>query len=105
MRWSTDNPDSIVDKNARVMNLIAAYRKSCGHLMADTDPLRLDARFRSHPDLKCWTHGLTLWDLDRVFKVDGFGCARYKKLRDVLGLLRDAYRRHIGVEYAHSPRP
>lgn len=37
VRWSTDNPDSIVDKNARVMNLIAAYRNR-GHLMADTDP-------------------------------------------------------------------
>lgn len=42
IRWSTDNPDSIVDKNARVMELIAAYRNR-GHLMADIDPLRLDA--------------------------------------------------------------
>lgn len=105
VRWSTDNPDSIVDKNARVMNLIAAYRNR-GHLMADTDPLRLDkARFRSHPDLEVLTHGLTLWDLDRVFKVDGFAGAQYKKLRDVLGLLRDAYCRHIGVEYAHILDP
>jgi 2-oxoglutarate decarboxylase len=36
VRWSTDNPDSIVDKNARVMELIAAYRNR-GHLMADID--------------------------------------------------------------------
>lgn len=87
------------------MNLIAAYRNR-GHLMADTDPLRLDkARFRSHPDLEVLTHGLTLWDLDRVFKVDGFAGAQYKKLRDVLGLLRDAYCRHIGVEYAHILDP
>lgn len=105
VRWSTDNPDSIVDKNARVMNLIAAYRNR-GHLMADTDPLRLDkTRFRSHPDLEVLTHGLTLWDLDRVFKVSGFAGAEYKKLRDVLGLLRDAYCRHIGVEYTHILDP
>jgi len=105
VRWSTDNPDSIVDKNARVMNLIAAYRNR-GHLMADTDPLRLDkTRFRSHPDLEVLTHGLTLWDLDRVFKVNGFAGAEYKKLRDVLGLLRDAYCRHIGVEYTHILDP
>ena len=51
VRWRTDNPDSIADKNARVIELIAAYRNR-GHLMADIDPLRLDkARFRSHPDL------------------------------------------------------
>ncbi|MCV7196009.1 multifunctional oxoglutarate decarboxylase/oxoglutarate dehydrogenase thiamine pyrophosphate-binding subunit/dihydrolipoyllysine-residue succinyltransferase subunit [Mycobacterium angelicum] len=105
IRWSTDNPDTIVDKNARVMELIAAYRNR-GHLMADIDPLRLDTtRFRSHPDLEVLTHGLTLWDLDRVFKVNGFAGAQYKKLRDILGLLRDAYCRHIGVEYTHILDP
>ncbi len=51
VRWRTDNPDSIEDKNGRVIELIAAYRNR-GHLMADIDPLRLDqSRFRSHPDL------------------------------------------------------
>ena len=105
VRWRTDNPDSIVDKNARVVELIAAYRNR-GHLMADIDPLRLDkTRFRSHPDLDVNTHGLTLWDLDRVFKVAGFGGKQYKKLRDVLGLLRDAYCRHVGVEYTHILEP
>ena len=105
VRWRIDNPDSIVDKNARVIELIAAYRNR-GHLMADIDPLRLDkTRFRGHPDLDVNTHGLTLWDLDREFKVGGFGGAEYKKLRDVLGLLRDAYCRHIGVEYTHILEP
>jgi 2-oxoglutarate decarboxylase len=105
VRWRTDNPDSIVDKNGRVLELIAAYRNR-GHLMADIDPLRLDkTRFRSHPDLDVATHGLTLWDLDRVFKVDGFAGAEYKKLRDVLGLLRDAYCRHVGIEYTHILEP
>ena len=79
VRWRTDNPDSIVDKNARVIELIAAYRNR-GHLMADIDPLRLDnTRFRSHPDLDVLTHGLTLWDLDRVFKVNGFAGARVQE--------------------------
>ncbi len=105
VRWRTDNPDSIDDKNARVIELIAAYRNR-GHLMADIDPLRLDKnRFRSHPDLDVLTHGLTLWDLDREFKVNGFAGAQQKKLRDVLGLLRDSYCRHIGVEYTHILEP
>ncbi|MFI2840677.1 multifunctional oxoglutarate decarboxylase/oxoglutarate dehydrogenase thiamine pyrophosphate-binding subunit/dihydrolipoyllysine-residue succinyltransferase subunit [Mycolicibacterium sp. PDY-3] len=105
VRWRTDNPDSIFDKNARIIELIAAYRNR-GHLMADIDPLRLDkSRFRSHPDLDVLTHGLTLWDLDREFKVDGFAGAEYKKLRDVLSVLRDAYCRHVGVEYTHILEP
>ncbi|CAN5139493.1 multifunctional oxoglutarate decarboxylase/oxoglutarate dehydrogenase thiamine pyrophosphate-binding subunit/dihydrolipoyllysine-residue succinyltransferase subunit [soil metagenome] len=105
VRWRTDNPDSIADKNARVIELIAAYRNR-GHLMADTDPLRLDkTRFRSHPDLDVLSHGLTLWDLDREFKVDGFAGAQHKKLRDVLSVLRDAYCRHVGVEYTHILEP
>ncbi len=105
VRWRTDNPDSIYDKNARIIELIAAYRNR-GHLMADIDPLRLDkGRFRSHPDLDVLTHGLTLWDLDREFKVDGFAGAEYKKLRDVLSVLRDAYCRHVGVEYTHILEP
>ncbi|MCV7238697.1 multifunctional oxoglutarate decarboxylase/oxoglutarate dehydrogenase thiamine pyrophosphate-binding subunit/dihydrolipoyllysine-residue succinyltransferase subunit [Mycolicibacterium celeriflavum] len=105
VRWRTDNPDSIEDKNARVIELIAAYRNR-GHLMADIDPLRLDKnRFRSHPDLDVQTHGLTLWDLDREFKVGGFAGAEQKKLRDVLGLLRDSYCRHVGVEYTHILEP
>ena len=105
VRWRTDNPDSILDKNARVIELIAAYRNR-GHLMADIDPLRLDKnRFRMHPDLDVLTHGLTLWDLDREFKVDGFAGKQYKKLRDVLSVLRDAYCRHVGVEYTHILEP
>jgi 2-oxoglutarate decarboxylase len=105
VRWRTDNPDPIEDKNGRVLELIAAYRNR-GHLMADIDPLRLDqTRFRSHPDLDVNSHGLTLWDLDREFKVNGFAGAEHKKLRDVLGLLRDAYCRHVGVEYTHILEP
>lgn len=105
VRWRIDNPDSISHKNARIIELIAAYRNR-GHLMADIDPLRLDkTRFRSHPDLDVLTHGLTLWDLDREFKVDGFAGKEYKKLRDVLSVLRDAYCRHVGVEYTHILEP
>ncbi|MEO6793697.1 MAG: multifunctional oxoglutarate decarboxylase/oxoglutarate dehydrogenase thiamine pyrophosphate-binding subunit/dihydrolipoyllysine-residue succinyltransferase subunit [Mycobacterium sp.] len=105
IRWRTDNPDSIVDKNARVVELIAAYRNR-GHLMADIDPLRLDnTRFRSHPDLDVQSHGLTLWDLDREFKVEGLPGGDFRKLREILSVLRDAYCRHVGVEYTHILEP
>lgn len=105
VRWRKDFKERGVDKSVRVQELIAAYRNR-GHLMADTDPLRLvKDKFRSHPDLDVTQHGLTLWDLDREFNVAGFHGQERMKLRDVLSLLRDAYCRHVGVEYTHILDP
>ncbi|MFC0313500.1 multifunctional oxoglutarate decarboxylase/oxoglutarate dehydrogenase thiamine pyrophosphate-binding subunit/dihydrolipoyllysine-residue succinyltransferase subunit [Gordonia phosphorivorans] len=105
VRWRRDMPEGQVDKNTRVLELIAAYR-SRGHLMADTDPLMMDNEARiAHPDLDVLTYGLTLWDLDRSFNVGGFHGQDKMKLRDVLAILRDAYCRHVGVEYTHILDP
>ncbi|MDF3304032.1 multifunctional oxoglutarate decarboxylase/oxoglutarate dehydrogenase thiamine pyrophosphate-binding subunit/dihydrolipoyllysine-residue succinyltransferase subunit [Rhodococcus sp. T2V] len=105
VRWRQDVSEGAVDKNTRVLELIAAYRNR-GHLMADTDPLQfVKDKFKSHPDLDVTTHDLTLWDLDREFKVGGFHAQEKMKLRDVLSVLRDAYCRHVGVEYAHILEP
>ncbi|GAA4748183.1 multifunctional oxoglutarate decarboxylase/oxoglutarate dehydrogenase thiamine pyrophosphate-binding subunit/dihydrolipoyllysine-residue succinyltransferase subunit [Gordonia alkaliphila] len=105
VRWRRDMPEGRVDKNTRVLELIAAYR-SRGHLMADTDPLMMDKEARiAHPDLDVLSYGLTLWDLDRTFNVGGFHGQDTMKLRDVLSILRDAYCRHIGVEYTHILDP
>ncbi|MGW5270080.1 multifunctional oxoglutarate decarboxylase/oxoglutarate dehydrogenase thiamine pyrophosphate-binding subunit/dihydrolipoyllysine-residue succinyltransferase subunit [Rhodococcus sp. NPDC003994] len=101
IRWRRDLPTGTVDKNTRVLELIAAYRNR-GHLMADTDPLMFTKdKFRMHPDLDVISHGLTLWDLDREFAVGGFHGEDRMKLRDVLSVLRDSYCRHVGVEYTH----
>lgn len=101
VRWRKDIKERGVDKSTRVLEMIAAYRNR-GHLMADTDPLRLvKDKFRSHPDLDVTQHGLTLWDLDREFNVGGFHGQERMKLRDVLSVLRDSYCRHVGVEYTH----
>ena len=102
VRWVQDIPEGAVDKTARVIELIEAYRTR-GHLMADTDPLNY--RQRRHPDLDVLSHGLTLWDLERSFAVGGFGGQRHMKLRDVLGVLRDAYCRAVGTEYMHISDP
>ncbi|SHK03614.1 2-oxoglutarate decarboxylase [Pseudonocardia thermophila] len=102
VRWVRDIPEGPVDKTARVLELIDAYRTR-GHLMADTDPLNY--RQRRHPDLDVLSHGLTLWDLDREFAVGGFAGKQRMKLRDVLGVLRDSYCRTIGVEYMHISDP
>ncbi|WP_344589351.1 multifunctional oxoglutarate decarboxylase/oxoglutarate dehydrogenase thiamine pyrophosphate-binding subunit/dihydrolipoyllysine-residue succinyltransferase subunit, partial [Kitasatospora paracochleata] len=105
VRWATDvatTHDDEVNKTARVMELIHAYRVR-GHLMADTDPL--EYKQRKHPDLDVVQHGLTLWDLEREFAVGGFGGQKMMKLRDILGLLRNTYCRTVGIEYMHIQDP
>ena len=101
IRWATDfafSRDEEISKTARVQQLIQSYR-TFGHLMADVDPLEYVQR--SHPDLDVVTHGLTLWDLDREFATGGFGGERFMTLRKILGILRDAYCRSVGVEYMY----
>ncbi|HYH31743.1 MAG TPA: multifunctional oxoglutarate decarboxylase/oxoglutarate dehydrogenase thiamine pyrophosphate-binding subunit/dihydrolipoyllysine-residue succinyltransferase subunit, partial [Pseudonocardia sp.] len=102
VRWVKDIPEGAIDKTARVIEVIDAHRTR-GHLMADTDPLNY--RQRRHPDLDILSHGLTLWDLDREFAVGGFAGQQHMKLRDVLGVLRDAYCRTVGTEYMHIADP
>src|SRR5262249_56809785 len=105
VRWTHDvslNSEGQIDKNARIIELIHAYRVR-GHLMADTDPLEF--HIRRHPDLDVLEHGLTLCDLDRTLPVGGFAGKQKMKLRDVLGVLRDSYCRRVGVEYMHIMDP
>jgi 2-oxoglutarate decarboxylase len=105
VRWLVDRDfhhEGQIDKSARVIELINAYRTR-GHLMADTDPLEYTVR--KHPDLDITRYGLTLWDLDREFPVDGFAGEKMMKLRDILGVLRDAYCRRVGVEFRHISDP
>ena len=105
VRWMRDvarTSEGQIDKAARVIELIHAYRVR-GHLMADTDPLEF--KIRKHPDLDVLEHGLTLWDLDRTFPVGGFAGKQKMKLREVLGVLRDSYCRRVGVEYMHIQDP
>jgi len=105
IRWAGDiatSHDDQLDRTSRVHELIHAFRVR-GHLMADTDPLEYNQR--SHVDLDVASHGLTLWDLDREFATAGFGGKPFMKLRDILGVLRDAYCRTVGIEYMHMQDP
>ncbi|WP_242653896.1 multifunctional oxoglutarate decarboxylase/oxoglutarate dehydrogenase thiamine pyrophosphate-binding subunit/dihydrolipoyllysine-residue succinyltransferase subunit [Klenkia soli] len=105
VRWVPDvtvRHEGQIDKGARVVELIEAYRRN-GHLMADTDPLEF--KVRTHPDLDITQHGLTLWDLDRQFPVGGFAGEKVMPLRDVLGVLRNSYCRTVGIEYMHITDP
>ena len=115
VKWHRDfNPvnreAAMLEKQAKVNQLINQYRVR-GHLIADLNPLRDDAP-DMHAELDPATYGLTIWDLDREFltgsdtgiyaTVDG---RERMKLGELLGVLRDAYCRTVGVEYMHISEP
>ena len=86
-----------------MQQLINMYRVR-GHLIANLDPLGLKEP-KTHAELDPIHWGLTIWDLDREFPTGGLAGQSTMKLRDILGVLRDAYARTIGVEYMHIQEP
>ncbi len=104
VKWRPDtNPmdreEAMLAKQMAVAKLIRVYRVR-GHLLADLDPLRWKEPL-TPKELDPATYGLTIWDLDREFLTDGVGGVPKMRLGDLLGVLRDAYCRTIGVEYMH----
>ena len=104
VKWRPDtNPidreEAMLAKQMSVAKLIRVHRVR-GHLIADLDPLRWKEP-RTPRELDPATYGLTIWDLDREFLTDGVGGVDKMRLGDLLGVLRDAYCRTIGVEYMH----
>jgi 2-oxoglutarate dehydrogenase E1 component len=90
-------------KQVHVQSLINMYRVR-GHLIADLDPLSAEPR-PLHAELDPTTYGLTLWDLDREFVVDGLAGRTTLTLGEALDILRDAYCRTLGIEYMHIQDP
>jgi 2-oxoglutarate dehydrogenase E1 component len=104
VEWRSDvNPvgrdEAMLHKQMQVATLIRVHRVR-GHLIADLDPLRWREP-EMPPELDPATYGLTIWDLDREFLTGGVGGVDRLTLGDLLGVLRDAYCRTIGVEYMH----
>ena len=111
-RWSPDQNafgDSTIadEKVVAVHQLINMYRVR-GHLIANLDPLGRSEP-RTHPELDVAHYGLSIWDLDRHFPVGSLAAGQLPTdqmtLRTILGVLRDAYARTVGVEYMHIQEP
>ena len=107
-RWhrdvnASDGDHGRLAKQAHVQNLINMYRVR-GHLMAHLDPLGMRAPVL-HPELDPLSYGLTIWDLDRTFVSDGLAGSETMRLGRILGTLRDAYCRTVGIEYMHIQEP
>ena len=107
-RWRTDSAvlddeSDLLGKQMQVDQLTNMYRVR-GHLIADLDPLRQLAP-SMHPELDPTYYGLSIWDNDRTFLTDIGGRTRQMELGSILGVLRDAYCRTIGIEYGHVLDP
>jgi len=118
VKWRDDHgatqdgdAEGAMAKQMAVNTLINQYRVR-GHLISNTNPLS-DGPANMHPELDPASFGLTIWDLDREFLTgitDGVyasvgGSPQKMKLGDILGVLRDAYCRSIGIEYMHIADP
>jgi 2-oxoglutarate decarboxylase len=104
VKWNRDSTPinrelALLQKQMQVATLVRAHRVR-GHLIADLDPLAWHEP-RMHDELDPVTYGLTIWDLDREFLTGGVAGSETMTLGDLLGVLRDAYCRTIGVEYMH----
>ena len=105
----TDTQAARLEKQVQVNTIINMHRVR-GHLIADLDPLRLKEP-KTHSELDPATYGLTIWDLEREFYARGIGGvdptseSPLMPLGDILGVLRDAYCRTIGIEYMHMQDP
>ena len=97
------SPSSHLEKQIEVDKLINIYRVR-GHLIAHLDPLDWKPA-HMHAELDPATYGLTVWDLEREFVAHELGNTDHMRLSEILGLLRDAYCRTVGVEYMHISEP
>jgi multifunctional 2-oxoglutarate metabolism enzyme len=102
-RSTLDSETNLLEKQMRVGQLVNMYRVR-GHLIADLDPLRQQPP-TMHEELDPTYYGLSIWDLDREFLVELGGDGQRLPLGDILGILRDAYCRTIGIEYGHVLDP
>ena len=99
MRIRSTRKNAMLRKQMAVAKLIRVHRVR-GHRIADLDPLRWTEP-HTPKELDPATYGLTIWDLDREFLTDGVGGTDKLTLGNLLGVLRDAYCRTVGVEYMH----
>ena len=111
-RWNPDrsafaDPATQFEKVVQVHSLINMYRVR-GHLIAEPRPAR---PARAAHASRARHHALRPLDLGPRPRVPGrqprrrTPAASVLPLRDILGVLRDAYSRTVGVEYMHIQEP
>ena len=98
------NPQEVAYRQARVAQLINAYRVR-GHTEAQIDPLGRKV-IEPHPELRLDYYGLTEDDLDKSVSGHGvFGVEEITTPRDIIKRLRKAYCGGFGVEFMNINDP
>ncbi|ABK44895.1 2-oxoglutarate dehydrogenase E1 component [Magnetococcus marinus MC-1] len=87
----------------RALMMIRTYRVR-GHLIANFDPLGLEAR-EHHPELDPANYGFAEEDMDRPIFIDYVLGLETATLRQIVRLLKETYCGTIGVEFMHIQEP
>lgn len=101
-RRSSDLDPREVDRHARVLRLIHAFRAR-GHRIAHSDPLGEDATY--FPELDPAHYGFGDDDKKRLYTAGDLPGERVQTLDQILGRLRKTYCGVIGVEFTHVQDP
>ena len=98
------NPQEVAYRQARVAQLINAYRVR-GHTEAQIDPLGRKV-IEPHPELRLDYYGLTEDDLDKSVSGHGvFGVEEITTPREIIQRIRKAYCGGFGVEFMNINDP
>ena len=95
---ATTIPESLSEKEFKVMSLIHGYRDR-GHLLSETNPIR--PRINSEPHLDLSDYNLTDADLNTIFKSGEEIGLKNATLQQIVDKLKAIYCEHIGFEYCH----
>ena len=93
-----------IEKASQVQQLINMYRVR-GHLIANLDPLGLQGAAHAPRARHRTTRASRSGTSTASSRPAASRASATMKLRDILGVLRDAYARTIGVEYMHIQEP
>ena len=91
--------EQAANDSIQAMMLIRTYRVR-GHLAADLDPLGLSQR-ELPADLTPEYHGFSGAALDRPVYIGGTLGLLWATVREIVGILRNNYCGHVGLEYMH----
>jgi 2-oxoglutarate dehydrogenase E1 component len=99
---ASGTPPIALDKEFRILNLIAAYRQR-GHLFTRTNPVR--ERRTYTPTLDIENFELSKTDLDKVFEAGSEVGLGPSTLNQIAQHLKDTYCESVGVEYMYIRDP
>jgi 2-oxoglutarate dehydrogenase E1 component len=100
---SEDQIKRAVLDSIRALMIIRAYRIR-GHLVADLDPLGLQAP-KPHPELDPKTYGFSDTDMDRPIFIDNVLGLQIASMRQIIDIVKRTYCGTFALQYMHISDP